>query len=623
MFKRLKWLSVQNIWENIQELLLRFPVVAAVTVIGTASAYILVDRQQKIHTEDTLDHILTKILLMCILGIPLLTGLVLLYEKFQWKKHFYWVLQAVGVVLLGIYYFVLPENPSDFSMVQGTRLLIFNIVAYLLALSVPFYEKSHSLKFWRFVENAFARLVISAFFSLTLWIGIALSLAAIDYLFGVTIEGETYLKMWILIGGIFGTWFFLAGFPPVRDSLPDRMEQSRILKIFIQYICVPLLCIFFVILYVYLGKIVILWDWPKGGVADWILGFSSAGFLVYILAYPLLEKSEHPFLKKFFRVFFALVIPMVIILFMAIGIRVQEYGVTESRYLVALGGIWLLLSSLYFLFSKQKELKMLPYLAAGFLFFAAWGPWSMYSLSVRSQYARLQNLLNQYQLIENGKAITLKDENTIPIKDRASIHSKIQYLAEHQDFDQLRLWFPTVSTTVSPLARVNYNFSDDAMKVLGIMNYYNYEPSSLDQEFLYLHAPVVNALNIQGFDILVSNVNIFFDPGQVDVFQYPIASNTYSFRLENNTIKVIENAQEIFAAPLTPYLKDWVEKYSESERLMMQQKVGSVHENDAMKVDIENSKERMRFFFTGLSIRKNGDSWDVQSGDMSVLIDYK
>ncbi len=617
MFKKLQWLSVKNILENLQELFLRFPVVAMVTLVGTGSAYWLIERQRLFHNDAT-EHILTKVLLMAVFGVPLLTGLALVYEKFQWKKHFYWMLQGFGVVLLVLYYFVLPENPNDMGLVSSTRLLIFNVVAYLLALSVPFYEPKRSLKFWRFVEVAFARLVVAAFFSLTLWAGISASLAAIDYLFQANIEGETYFKAWILIVGIFGSWFFLAGFPKLHESLPGQVEHSRVLKVFLQYICVPLLCIFFVILYVYLGKIVVLWDWPKGGVADWILGFSSAGFLVYILSYPLLEKSEHSWMSKFFRVFFALVLPMVAVLFMAIGIRVNEYGLTESRYLVALGGVWLLVLSLYYLFSKQKELKLLPYLAAGFLFFASVGPWSMYSVSVWSQYNRLENLLSQYHLLENGKAVKISDENTIPQNDRASIHSKIQFIAEHEKSGKVYDWFSQMNTTTQS-QEYSYGFASGAMEGMGITNYYeSYPISEENQDYIYLNISSTNIFNVQGFDTMIRQVGIYPKQNNNTPMKYLVASTTYAFQLEGNTVKVLENDTETFSIDLTDSIVEWKEKYGTSP--MHQQKAPQQGE---MKIEKENATEKIRLLFDSLSLHKDSGVWKIENGDMSVFIDYK
>lgn len=616
MFKRLKWFSVENIWDNVKALFRRFPLVAIDTFVASACGVILIESERQNWVwqgHETLEQVLTKVLLMAVLGFPLLTGLTLLSEKFKWNHLYHWLVQAGGIVLLVIYYFVLPPKPADFGDTQMMRLFIFNVVAYLVALSVPFYEKNHSLKFWRFVETAFSRAVVAAFFSATLWAGIALSLAAIDYLFGVNIKGEFYAEVWAVIVGVFGAWFFLAGFPQVHESLPERAENSRILRIFIQYICIPLLCIFFVILYVYLGKIVFLWDWPKGGVADWILGFSSAGFLVYILAYPLIQKNDYPFLKKFFRVFFALVLPMVAVLFLAIGIRIKEYGVTESRYLVALGGIWLLLSSLYFLFSKHKELKLLPYLVAVFLFFANFGPWGMYAVSVYSQYNRLEKLLTQHNLLQNGTIKIVADENTIPLADRASIHSKIQFLSTHRDTEKLQEWFSGVVTSTNPMESP-YGYADSAMQAMNIRDYYNYVPYRGDEDYKYLNAYRTSAIEIVGFDAVKNNVS-FYEGAPLSTVNHVFGSTTFQFVLMDNQIKITEGTKEIARANFAPHLEDWMLKYGSQ----MGKEFGDVE----MSLEVQNTDFRFKFLFNNISLQKQNNVWEVQSADGLVLFDRK
>lgn len=618
MFKKLKWFSVENTWQSLQALFRRFPLVALDTLVATLCGIILIESHD-LNLSNSVESILTKILLMAVLGFPLLTAVVLMSEKFKWKTTFHYLGQFVGLVLLAVYYFCLPEDIKNFGTVEGSRLFIFNAVAYLLALSLPFYEKNHSLKFWRFVETAFARLVVAGFFSATLYAGIALSLAAIDYLFSVRIDGDWYGQAGTLIFGIFGAWFFLAGFPKVHDSFPEVVEKSRVLRIFVEYICVPLLCIFFVILYVYLGQIVFLWNWPKGGVANWILGFSSAGFLVYILSYPLLQKDQYPFLKKFFRVFFALVLPMVVVLFMAIGIRLQEYGVTEMRYLVALGGVWLLLSSSYFLFFKHKELKLLPYLGAGLLFFSSFGPWGMYSVSVNSQYDRLEKLLVQHNLLENNKAKATANENAIPIEDRASIYSKIQFIASREQEGKLQEWFPEVASTTTPRNGMYYNFSDEAMHSLQITKYYDYQRYQ-DSTYMYLNAFSPSGItDISGFDTLLNAVYLYeYDESiqseEVKPAVYKVASTTYSFVLDKDTLKVLENDREIINHDLRVYLTNWIEKFSSSR---------GVTSDGSMDVTVQTPNTRFKFILNNLSLERKteNDNWNIRSGDLNVLID--
>jgi len=47
-------------------------------------------------------------------------------------------------------------------------------------------------------------------------------------------------------------------------------------------------------------------------------------------------------------------------LFYAIYLRINQYDVTINRYFVVAFGLWLLVISLYYVFSKKKYLSIIP-----------------------------------------------------------------------------------------------------------------------------------------------------------------------------------------------------------------------------------------------------------------------
>jgi hypothetical protein len=47
-------------------------------------------------------------------------------------------------------------------------------------------------------------------------------------------------------------------------------------------------------------------------------------------------------------------------LFYAIYLRINQYDLTINRYFVVIFGIWLLVISIYFIFSKKKNLMVIP-----------------------------------------------------------------------------------------------------------------------------------------------------------------------------------------------------------------------------------------------------------------------
>ena len=89
-----------------------------------------------------------------------------------------------------------------------------------------------------------------------------------------------------------------------------------------------------------------------------VIAFASMGYLTYLLSsYVEQELKAVTVFRKRFPI---VVLPQIFMLFYAIALRIQQYDVTISRYLVVVFGIWLLVLSGYFIFSRQKRLFAIP-----------------------------------------------------------------------------------------------------------------------------------------------------------------------------------------------------------------------------------------------------------------------
>ncbi|MBK8672284.1 MAG: DUF4153 domain-containing protein [Bacteroidetes bacterium] len=53
--------------------------------------------------------------------------------------------------------------------------------------------------------------------------------------------------------------------------------------------------------------------------------------------------------------------PLIALLFVSIMKRINDYGITEWRYIGFVLGCWLLILSIYFIFSKSKNIFYIPF----------------------------------------------------------------------------------------------------------------------------------------------------------------------------------------------------------------------------------------------------------------------
>ncbi|MCH6574797.1 MAG: DUF4153 domain-containing protein, partial [Bacteroidetes bacterium] len=193
------------------------------------------------------------------LGLPLFTALAFYADKKLWEKTKSYLLQAAGAVLLAIYYFSLPENPES-PEYHLQRFLLLAVSFHFLVAFIPFIGGKQIQGFWQYNKSLFLRFFTSALYSAVLYIGLTIALAAMDYLFGVDIIWKSYMKLWIVIASVFQTWVFLAGVPANLNALNDLQEYPRGLKVLAQYILLPLVALYFLILITYEFKIIFEWN---------------------------------------------------------------------------------------------------------------------------------------------------------------------------------------------------------------------------------------------------------------------------------------------------------------------------------------------------------------------------
>jgi predicted Na+-dependent transporter len=70
----------------------------------------------------------------------------------------------------------------------------------------------------------------------------------------------------LFIGVIFNTWFFLAGIPLDLEEIDKEVKYEKVIKLFAQFVLIPVTSIYLLILYAYEIKILFDWELPNGWV---------------------------------------------------------------------------------------------------------------------------------------------------------------------------------------------------------------------------------------------------------------------------------------------------------------------------------------------------------------------
>lgn len=430
----MKFPSVSQVSKNAMTTFERFPFVILNVLLGTTASLLLIE-----HEGASGPTVLIPILFSALLGFPLLAGIALTTERWNMGRTRSIGAQIAGIVLLCLYGMTVPHDLSGAPAIDVMRMMMFTTAAALFAVTVPFLKHRNEMEFWNFCKALIVRALNTGVFAIVLWGGLAIALAALDNLFGVTFHERLYGEMWVFINGVFSVWFFLAGVPQQKDNEEEPAVYPKGLQILAQYILVPLVFIYFIILYVYLGKIILVWSWPQGWVSKLILGFIAMGIAAMLLVHPIKERMENAWLKRASQWFYRVIIPLIVMLFLAVWQRVSEYGITEGRYLGVAVAVWLVLFVSYFLLSRSRNILFITASLGAFVMIVSFGPWGMFSVSETSQVNRLKDLLIQQRILVDGKI--QNSEKDLSRESTQQINSVLDYLSEVHGFASIQPWF--------------------------------------------------------------------------------------------------------------------------------------------------------------------------------------
>lgn len=418
------WQRALRAWE-------RYPLVFAAGVIGTIAALVLNHLPAGLTRASAGNLVMTAWT-----GVPFLFALAEGARVRRWPTWAGLSAQGAGLFVLWGYLHLLASSPWP---VRISRFWLCLAAAHLfVSLSGSFGLGATPDAFWRYNRRLAARLAAALGYGALVYLGLGLGLMAVKILFELDFPDTWFLDPGILALGIFNTWFFLAGVPG-ESREPAYPRQLRLL---VRLILLPLVCAYFAIVYAYAVRMLMAGRWPAGWTT-WLL-FCCCGLalLCLFLAQPLAASGGDRWLGVYCRHFHVAMAPVALLLFVAIGKRVQAYGLTENRYLVLALAVWLAGILLHAAMEAPRDLRILPASLCLVALLAAFGPWGAFEVSRRSQEGRLRELLAAHGMLSEGKLA--KAPGRVPRLAIREIGGIAGYLEERGRLSDLRPWIPVL-----------------------------------------------------------------------------------------------------------------------------------------------------------------------------------
>jgi hypothetical protein len=539
--KRLKDL-MNNSMRGISLAVFRFPL----TVFGLSVTAIIIIRL--IATEGSQDLLLQKYIFTFVVGAVLGMATQFAIERFELLLYKRLIGYLIAILLILGYFLILLPIPQI-----SDRLMIRSFVAAFalacMVLWIPSYQSQVDFNRVALVhlKSSFTSLLYAGVLSL----GTLAIVGSIDALL-FDVSYKAYLYAMTVIWVVFAPIYYLSLLP--RFHSRDEEEQGKLLhietypkflEILVSNIAIPLICVYTLVLIAYFIKILFTLSWPSGQIGPMVLIYTIAGLVIFILA-SLLKNKFAAFYRKIFP---KILIPIVILQLISVGIRVKSYGVTESRYYIALFGIFSILAGIMLCFNNVNRNGRLALLAALFALISIVPPLDAFTVSRNNQINRVEAILELEGMLKN-ESITKKENATIDTKVETT--SILDYLDRSSSLSYIE-WLPE-----------GFNVNQDMKAVFGFgPSYSNFIE---ERQYFSVFLDTKQPLPIEGYDIMLSAfVEKDMKENASKVSEFELNGTTYQLNVgktsEEEVVLSIKdfNGKELIATDLNTYVQDIID----------------------------------------------------------------
>ena len=470
------WVRTLSLQESLKRVWVRFPLSILSLVILTFSWLLIIDFASgvccldgfRLHLFNNL-YFFFRLAIVAAIGVVLFTTIRLYWESQQVDHNRLLVYYAIGLIILSLVFAIFPWQAQDLALQYIYQTFLLGLALVFLFLIVPFVYSYTNQGVWSFWYSMGYNFVIAYAFGLIINLGLSSALVFASFLFNLDIPPKIYVMLLVLSVIAFGTWYFLASLPDIKSILAHKeVVYPEYLKFLAKYILPFIFGVYLLILYIYSFRIVITQNWPSNQVAFPVVWFVIIGFGAVILLFPLLQEL---WAKRLSQIIYISLLPIMAVYFLAVGLRINDFGWTIDRYLLVVFGIWVVLISLYFLISAKPLLKTWSVSIVLILLVVSFGPWGIFAVSKTDQLQRLKEVLQAQGLLVDGK---IKPTNKVlACTEQVKIKNIMEYLVINHGINSLQDLY-TPQDWAKIMQKINQNNQPQDSE--GAYYYYNAYP---------------------------------------------------------------------------------------------------------------------------------------------------
>ena len=263
----------------------------------------------------------------------------------------------------------MPISRAD-GIMLGTLIVTIIITTATLA----FRHSKDDREFWRLIMGAIIAAVVAGIGAGIFFGGLQLLLIGVETLFGISFYSEITLDIIIVCYMFICPVVWLQMLPSLTPNDERTIKMPRFLGGLLHFLFMPLVGAYLITLYIYLLKIIFIWELPEGMVSYLVTALMAGTIAILFCLYPTRFEEGHRFDKLVARWLPILTLPLLILMTVGIVKRFSDYGVTMPRLYVLTFNLWCYGVCLWLVKCKGSRVIWIPISFAAVLFVTSVGP---------------------------------------------------------------------------------------------------------------------------------------------------------------------------------------------------------------------------------------------------------
>lgn len=368
------------------------------------------------------------------------------------------VVYAIVSVIVGLlcYFLIIKVDKSLYLKNQITQMGLF------FALFIGMFVAGHfntEIDYADYAVKIILAIIESLIYCVTIFVGIVAILYTTKELFKLNFNlSNLIVTCAVVIFLLLNATIILSKFPLKYCEENLKIKWLLPFKFLFTRIIAPLFLIYGSILLLYIIKVVVLKTIPNNIITNLILWYGLLSVVVLFVSKTVQDK----FIKIYDKVQPLILLILSGMMFYSIGIRISYYGITEGRYMVVIGGVFIVISMIYYLFFNKKTYITIPTTLLILTLISSVGPVSAYNISKIDQKNRLEKMLIEENLLVNGEIKPQKNVNPAKIKE---IKDKLDYFTRKHSAKELAYLDEKFTTSEINMKRV-FGFRGDEFESL-------------------------------------------------------------------------------------------------------------------------------------------------------------